>query len=430
MVLRDAEKERIAKGCEGVRRTTGQHPGGIVVLPLGENIYSFTPIQHPANDMTTPTVTTHFEYHSIDHNLLKLDILGHDDPTMIRMLEDLTGIDAKKIPMDDPKVISLFDSCDVLGVKPEQIDGVELGSLGLPELGTNFVIQMLKDTKPQSFSDMVKISGLSHGTDVWLNNAQYFIKNGDCTLSTAICTRDDIMIYLINKGLEPGHAFKIMESVRKGKGLTPEMEEEMIANDVPAWYIESCKRIKYMFPKAHACAYMIMAFRIAHFKVYYPLAYYCAFFSIRASDFDYALMCKGRDHLKSEMKKLNDKAKTSKLSAKESGMYDDMRLVLEFYERGFEFMPIDIYKAKARHFQIIDGKLMPSLSTINGLGEKAAEQIEDASSRYKFVSRQDFKSKAKVGDSMIEIMADLGILDNLPKTDQMSFEDFFGASLG
>ncbi|MBR5178308.1 MAG: PolC-type DNA polymerase III, partial [Lachnospiraceae bacterium] len=426
MVLRDAEKERIAKGCEGVRRTTGQHPGGIVVLPLGENIYSFTPIQHPANDMETPTVTTHFEYHSIDHNLLKLDILGHDDPTMIRMLEDLTGIDAKKIPMDDPKVISLFDSCDVLGVKPEQIDGVELGSLGLPELGTNFVIQMLKDTKPQSFSDMVKISGLSHGTDVWLNNAQYFIKNGDCTLSTAICTRDDIMIYLINMGLEPGHAFKIMESVRKGKGLTPEYEEEMLEHNVPAWYIESCKRIKYMFPKAHACAYMIMAFRIAHFKVYYPLAYYCAFFSIRASDFDYELMCNGRDHLRAEMKKLNEKQKESKLSAKESGMYDDMRLVLEFYERGFDFMPIDIYKAKARHFQIIDGKLMPSLSTINGLGEKAAEQIEDAASKYKFVSRQDFKSKAKIGDSMIELMAGLGILDSLPKTDQMSFEDFFG----
>ena len=426
MVLRDAEKERIAKGCEGVRRTTGQHPGGIVVLPLGENIYSFTPIQHPANDMETPTVTTHFEYHSIDHNLLKLDILGHDDPTMIRMLEDLTGIDAKRIPMDDPKVISLFDSCDVLGVKPEQIDGVELGSLGLPELGTNFVIQMLKDTKPQNFSDMVKISGLSHGTDVWLNNAQYFIKNGDCTLSTAICTRDDIMIYLINMGLEPGHAFKIMESVRKGKGLTPEMEEEMVANNVPAWYIESCKRIKYMFPKAHACAYMIMAFRIAYFKVYYPLAYYCAFFSIRASDFDYEKMCKGKAHLKDEMKALNNKAKTEKLSAKESGMYDDMRLVLEFYERGYEFMPIDIYKVKARHFQIIDGKLMPSLSTINGLGDKAAEQIEDAASRYKFVSRQDFKQKSKLGETTVEAMAELGILSMLPKTDQMSFEDFFG----
>ena len=426
MVLRDAEKERIAKGCEGVRRTTGQHPGGIVVLPLGENIYSFTPVQHPANDMETPTVTTHFEYHSIDHNLLKLDILGHDDPTMIRMLEDLTGIDAKKIPMDDPKVISLFDSCDVLGVTPEQIDGVELGSLGLPELGTNFVIQMLKDTKPQNFSDMVKISGLSHGTDVWLNNAQYFIKNGDCTLSTAICTRDDIMIYLINMGLEPGHAFKIMESVRKGKGLTPEYEEEMLANNVPAWYIESCKRIKYMFPKAHACAYMIMAFRIAYFKVYYPLAYYCAFFSIRASDFDYEKMCKGKAHLKDEMKALNNKAKTEKLSAKESGMYDDMRLVLEFYERGFDFMPIDIYKAKARHFQIIDGKLMPSLSTINGLGDKAAEQIEDAASKYKFVSRQDFKQKSKLGETTVEAMAELGILSMLPKSDQMSFEDFFG----
>ena len=426
MVLRDAEKERIAKGCEGIRRTTGQHPGGIVVLPLGENIYSFTPVQHPANDMETPTVTTHFEYHSIDHNLLKLDILGHDDPTMIRMLEDLTGIDAKKIPMDDPKVISLFDSCDVLGVKPEQIDGVELGSLGLPELGTNFVIQMLKDTKPQNFSDMVKISGLSHGTDVWLNNAQYFIKNGDCTLSTAICTRDDIMIYLINMGLEPGHAFKIMESVRKGKGLTPEMEEEMIANNVPAWYIESCKRIKYMFPKAHACAYMIMAFRIAYFKVYYPLAYYCAFFSIRAADFDYEKMCKGKNHLKDEMKALNNKAKTEKLSAKESGMYDDMRLVLEFYERGFEFIPIDIYKAKARHFQIVDGKLMPSLASINGLGEKAAEQIEDAASKYKFVSRQDFKQKSKLGETTVEAMAELGILSMLPKSDQMSFEDFFG----
>ncbi|MCR4624713.1 MAG: PolC-type DNA polymerase III [Lachnospiraceae bacterium] len=426
MKVREAEKDRIVAGCVGVKRTTGQHPGGIVVLPLGENIYSFTPVQHPANDMTVSTVTTHFDYHSIDHNLLKLDILGHDDPTMIRMLEDLTGLDAKTIRMDDPKVISLFASCDVLGVTPEQIDGVELGSLGLPELGTNFVIQMLKDTKPQSFSDMVKISGLSHGTDVWLNNAQYFIKNGDCTLSTAICTRDDIMIYLINMGLDPGHSFKIMESVRKGKGLTPEMEEEMIANNVPAWYIESCKRIKYMFPKAHACAYMIMAFRIAYFKVYYPLAYYCAFFSIRASDFDYAIMCKGKDHLRAEMKKLNEKQKTSKLSAKESGMYDDMRLVLEFYERGFEFMPIDIYKAKARHFQMIDGKLMPSLSTINGLGDKAAEQIEDASSRYKYVSRQDFKSKCKIGESTVETMAELGILDMLPKSDQMSFEDFFG----
>ncbi len=426
MVMRDSEKERIAAGCVGIRRTTGQHPGGIVVLPLGENIYSFTPIQHPANDMTTPTITTHFEYHSIDHNLLKLDILGHDDPTMIRMLEDLTGIDAKSLPMDDPKVISLFESTEALGVKPEQIDGVELGSLGLPELGTNFVIQMLKDTKPKCFSDMVKIAGLSHGTDVWLNNAQYFIERGDCTLATAICTRDDIMIYLINQGLESGLAFKIMESVRKGKGLKPEMEEEMVKNNVPAWYIESCKRIKYMFPKAHACAYMMMAFRIAYFKVYQPLAYYCAYFSIRAADFDYEKMCQGKNHLKDCMKKLNDKSKTEKLTAKEQGEYDDMRSVLEFYERGFEFMPLDIYRAKARHFQIIDGKIMPSFGSLSGLGEKAAEQIYDAASKYRFVSKDDFKSKAKIGDSTIELMSKLGILDELPQSDQMSFEDFFG----
>jgi DNA polymerase-3 subunit alpha (Gram-positive type) len=426
MVMRDSEKERIAAGCVGIRRTTGQHPGGIVVLPLGENIYSFTPIQHPANDMTTPTITTHFEYHSIDHNLLKLDILGHDDPTMIRMLEDLTGIDAKSLPMDDPKVISLFESTEALGVKPEQIDGVELGSLGLPELGTNFVIQMLKDTKPKCFSDMVKIAGLSHGTDVWLNNAQYFIERGDCTLATAICTRDDIMIYLINQGLESGLAFKIMESVRKGKGLKPEMEEEMVKNNVPAWYIESCKRIKYMFPKAHACAYMMMAFRIAYFKVYQPLAYYCAYFSIRAADFDYEKMCQGKNHLKDCMKKLNDKSKTEKLTAKEQGEYDDMRSVLEFYERGFEFMPLDIYCAKARHFQIIDGKIMPSFGSLSGLGEKAAEQIYDAASKYRFVSKDDFKSKAKIGDSTIELMSKLGILDELPQSDQMSFEDFFG----
>ena len=473
--MRDAEKERIAEGCVGVRRTTGQHPGGIVVLPLGENIYSFTPIQHPANDMTTPIVTTHFEYHSIDHNLLKLDILGHDDPTMIRMLEDLTGKDAKTIPMDDPKVISLFRSTEALGITPEQIGGVELGSLGLPELGTDFVIQMLKETQPQSFSDMVKISGLSHGTMVWQGNAQEFIKNGDCTLATAICTRDDIMVYLINMGLEPGRAFKTMESVRKGRGLTPEMEEDMVAHNVPAWYIESCKRIQYMFPKAHAAAYMIMAFRIAHFKIYYPLAYYCAFFSIRATDFDYEKMAMSEEKLKHEMRLLNarkngdsgdatepiqvreyvgypedgssdyndyvdnsdssekdkkdDTEKGGKLSAKEKDMLSDMYLVLEFYERGFEFMPIDIYRAKARHFQIIDGKLMPSLSCISGLGEKAAVQIEDACSKYKFVSREDFKSKCKVGDSIVELMASLGILDKLPKTDQMSFEDFFGTGI-
>ncbi|MBP5652511.1 MAG: PolC-type DNA polymerase III, partial [Lachnospiraceae bacterium] len=407
---RVVEKERIANGCVGVRRTTGQHPGGIVVLPVGENIYSFTPVQHPANDMETLTVTTHFDYHSIDHNLLKLDILGHDDPTMIRMLEDLTGLDAKTIPMDEPGVISLFKSCDALGVKPADIDDVELGSLGLPELGTDFVMQMLKDTKPSCFSDMVKIAGLSHGTDVWLNNAQYYIQNGDCTLSTAICTRDDIMIYLISKGLEPGLAFKTMESVRKGRGLNPDMEQAMIDHEVPQWYIDSCKKIKYMFPKAHACAYMMMAFRIAYFKIYYPLAYYAAYFSIRAADFDYAKMCKGKEHLIECMKALKRKKAEGTISAKEEGEYDDMRSVLEFYARGLKFTPINIYTAKARHFQIVDGMLMPSLSSIAGLGEKVAEQICDVAARTKFTSREDFKKRCNVGDTVLQTMKEMNLL--------------------
>jgi DNA polymerase III alpha chain len=426
---RVVEKERIANGCVGVRRTTGQHPGGIVVLPVGENIYSFTPVQHPANDMETLTVTTHFDYHSIDHNLLKLDILGHDDPTMIRMLEDITGLDAKTIPMDDPGVISLFKSCDALGVKPADIDDVELGSLGLPELGTDFVMQMLKDTKPSCFSDMVKIAGLSHGTDVWLNNAQYYIQNGDCTLSTAICTRDDIMIYLISKGLEPGLAFKTMESVRKGRGLNPDMEQAMIDHEVPQWYIDSCKKIKYMFPKAHACAYMMMAFRIAYFKIYYPLAYYAAYFSIRAADFDYAKMCKGKEHLIECMKALKRKKAEGTISAKEEGEYDDMRSVLEFYARGLKFTPINIYTAKARHFQIVDNMLMPSLSSIAGLGEKVAEQIYDVAARTKFTSREDFKKRCKVGDTVLQTMKELNLLDDLPESDQISLESFFGAAM-
>ena len=426
---RVVEKERIAAGCVGIRRTTGQHPGGIVVLPVGENIYSFTPVQHPANDMETLTVTTHFDYHSIDHNLLKLDILGHDDPTMIRMLEDLTGLDAKTIPMDDPGVISLFKSCEALGVKPADIDDVELGSLGLPELGTDFVMQMLKDTKPSCFSDMVKIAGLSHGTDVWLNNAQYYIQNGDCTLSTAICTRDDIMIYLISKGLEPGLAFKTMESVRKGKGLNPDMEQAMIDHEVPQWYIDSCKKIKYMFPKAHACAYMMMAFRIAYFKIYYPLAYYAAYFSIRAADFDYAKMCGGKEHLIECMKALKRKKAEGTITAKEEGEYDDMRSVLEFYARGFKFTPIDIYRAKARHFQIIDGMLMPSLSSIAGLGEKAAEQIYDVAARTKFTSQEDFKKRCKVGDSVLQVMKEMNIFKDLPESDQISLASFFGDAM-
>ena len=426
--MRTVEKERLAEGCVGVRRTSGQHPGGIVVLPHGENIFSFTPLQHPANDLTSPIVTTHFEYHSIDHNLLKLDILGHDDPTMVRMLEDLTGIDVKTIPMDDPKVLSLFASTEAIGADPKDIDGIDLGCLGLPELGTNFVMQMLKDAKPKTFSDMVKISGLSHGTDVWTNNASDYIKNGDCTIETAICTRDDIMIYLISKGLEPGLAFKTMESVRKGKGLQPEMEQAMIDNDVPQWYIDSCKKIKYMFPKAHACAYMVMAFRIAHFKVYHPLAYYAAFFSIRATGFDYEKMALGKDELLSRLA-LNKSVPKINRTARDDKELDDMHLVLEFYARGFKFVPIDIYRAKARHFTIVDGALMPSLVTLQGLGEKAAEMIEDTASKKKFLSKDDFKRSCKVSDTIVALMSKLGLLDELPDTEQISFTDMFDMEL-
>lgn len=426
---RRSELERLAKGCEGVRKSTGQHPGGIIVLPFGEEIYSFTPVQRPANDMTTTTVTTHFDYHSIDHNLLKLDILGHDDPTMIRFLQDLTGIDVKEIPMDDKKVISLFENTDALGIKPEDIDGCPLGSLGLPELGTDFVIQMLLDTQPKCFSDMIRISGLSHGTDVWLGNTQTLIAEKKCTLSTAVCTRDDIMIYLISRGIEPGVSFKIMESVRKGRGLTPEWEELMLQHDVPDWYIWSCKKIKYMFPKAHACAYVMMAFRIAWFKVYYPLAYYAAYFSIRATAIDYEKMCRGKEIMVREMEILKKRSESKnpedKLSQKENDELKDMKIVLEMYARGFDFMPIDIFKAKAGRFQVIDGKLMPSLTSIDGLGESAALQIEEGVKQGAFLSREDFKSRCKVSETVCEKMNDLGLLGSLPKSNQISFEDFF-----
>lgn len=419
---RRAEMEREAEGCVGVRRTTGQHPGGIIVLPHGEEIYSFTPVQHPANDMETSTITTHFDYHSIDHNLLKLDILGHDDPTMIRMLEDLTGVDAKSIRLDDEKVLSLFENLSAFGLRPENLDGCDLGCLGIPEFGTEFVMQMLRDTRPKTFSDLVRISGLSHGTDVWLNNAQYFISQGNCTLSTAICTRDDIMTFLIHTGVEKGLAFKIMESVRKGKGLKPEMEEAMKAAGVPDWYMESCRRIKYMFPKAHAAAYVMMAFRIAWFKVYEPLAYYAAYFSIRASAFDYGLMCLGQEKLEYHM--ADFKRRSNELSKKEQDVVKDMKIVQEMYARGFEFLPIDLYRAKARHFQIIDGKLMPSFSSIDGMGDKAAEGVVDAAAEGAFLSQDDFRQRSKVSVAMVERMVDLGILEGLPISNQMSLMDF------
>ena len=419
---RACEINRIVSGCTGVRRTTGQHPGGIIVLPYGEEIYSFTPVQHPANDVTTDIITTHFDYHSIDHNLLKLDILGHDDPTMIRMLEDLTGVDAKKIPLDDREVMSLFQKTDALGITPDQIGGCPLGSLGIPEFGTEFAIQMLVDTKPQYFSDLVRIAGLAHGTDVWLGNAQTLIQEGKATISTAICTRDDIMIYLIEKGLDSEQSFTIMESVRKGKGLKPEWEEEMTKHDVPDWYIWSCKKIKYMFPKAHAAAYVMMAYRIAWFKINRPLAYYAAYFSIRASGFDYELMCLGEDRLLMHLKDYEKRMDT--LSKKEQDEYKDMKVVREMYARGYDFIPIDIYQAQASRFQIIDGKLMPALSTIDGLGGKAADAVVDAVKDGAFLSKDDFRERTKVTKTVIDLLGDLGILKDLPESNQLSLFDF------
>ncbi|MCD8015848.1 MAG: PolC-type DNA polymerase III [Lachnospiraceae bacterium] len=418
---RNCEIDRIVQGCVGVRRTTGQHPGGIIVLPIGDEIYSFTPVQHPANDMTTDIVTTHFDYHSIDHNLLKLDILGHDDPTMIRMLQDLTGLDPKEIPLDDPGVMSLFTSTEALGITPDDIGGVPLGSLGIPEFGTEFAMQMLIDTKPTHFSDLVRIAGLAHGTDVWLGNAQTLIQEGKATISTAICTRDDIMIYLIGKGLDSELSFTIMESVRKGKGLKPEWETEMTAHGVPDWYIWSCKKIKYMFPKAHAAAYVMMAWRIAYCKINYPREYYAAYFSIRASGFDYELMCQGKERLLYHMADFEKRADS--LSKKEQDTYKDMKSVLEMYARGLNFVPIDIYKAQATRFQIVGNDIMPSLSSISGLGEKAAASIVDACKDGLFLSKDDFMTRAKVGKTMTDLLADLRILDGLPETNQLSIFD-------
>ncbi|MBP3475510.1 MAG: PolC-type DNA polymerase III [Lachnospiraceae bacterium] len=422
---RVCEINRIVTGCTGIRRSTGQHPGGIVVLPVGEDINSFTPVQHPANDMTTETITTHFDYHSIDHNLLKLDILGHDDPTMIRMLQDMTGIDPVTIPLDDKQVMSLFQSTKALGITPDQIGGCKLGCLGIPEFGTDFAMQMVIDAKPKCFTDLVRIAGLAHGTDVWLGNAQTLIEEGKATISTAICCRDDIMIYLIQMGVEPALSFTIMESVRKGKGLKPEWEEAMLAANVPDWYIWSCKKIKYMFPKAHAAAYVMMAWRIAYCKVNYPLAYYAAFFSIRASGFSYALMCQGQRHLENVM--ADYKRRSDTLSKKEQDSYRDMKLVQEMYARGFEFVPIDIFSVQSRLFQVVDGKLMPSLNSIDGLGEKAADAIVEAAKDGPFLSKDDFRQRTKASKTIVDLMSDLGLLGDLPESNQISLFDFMGA---
>ena len=425
---RNCEIDRIVLGCVGVRRTTGQHPGGIVVLPMGEQIYTFTPVQHPANDMTVDITTTHFDYHSIDHNLLKLDILGHDDPTMIRMLQDLTGVDPTQIPLDDKAVMSLFQDTSALGITPDDLVNCQLGALGIPEFGTDFAMGMLIDTQPKEFSDLVRIAGLSHGTDVWLGNAQTLIQEKKATISTAICTRDDIMIYLIGMGLDSEESFKIMENVRKGivaKGKCdkwPEWKQDMIDHNVPDWYIWSWEKIKYMFPKAHAAAYVMMAWRIAYCKVFYPLAYYAAYFSIRATAFSYELMCQGKEKLEGYMHEYEKRK--DELSKKEQDTYKDMRLVQEMYARGFEFLPLDIYKSEPHHFQIVDGKLLPALNTIDGLGDNAAVAIAEAAKDGIFLSKDDFRERTKVSKTTIELMSDLGLFGDMPESNQLSLFDF------
>ena len=419
-----AEATRLATGCTGIKRTTGQHPGGIIVVPKGREIYEFTPVQHPADDPNSDIITTHFDYHSIDQNLLKLDILGHDDPTVIRMLQDITGIDPTKVPLDDKATMSLFCGTESLGVTPEQIKS-KVGSYGVPEFGTKFVRGMLVDTKPTTFDELIRISGLSHGTDVWLNNAADLIKEGTVTLREAICCRDDIMIYLIKKGIDPNKSFKIMESVRKGKvakGKEPKWEEYkeiMREHDVPEWYIGSCEKIKYMFPKAHAAAYVTNAFRIAWFKVHVPKAYYSAFFSIRAADnFDAASMVLGKEKAKNKMKEIDMKGNTA--TKKEQDMYAVLELVLEMYERGLKFLPIDLYKSHYKNFIVEDEGIRPPFSSIAGFGPIAAESLYNAAKEEEFMSIDEIRIRAKLGDSTIDLLREFGVLDGMQESNQIS----------
>ena len=418
-----AEIARLSVGCTGIKRTTGQHPGGIIVVPKGREIYEFTPVQHPADDPNSDIITTHFDYHSIDGNLLKLDILGHDDPTVIRMLQDLTGIAPTEIPLDDKETMSIFNSTEALGVTPEQIHS-QVGTYGIPEYGTKFARGMLVDTHPTTFDELIRISGLSHGTDVWLGNAQSLIEQGIVTLQEAICCRDDIMIYLIKKGLPSDKAFKIMESVRKGKVAKgkedkwPEYIELMKEHDVPDWYIKSCEKIKYMFPKAHAAAYVTNAFRIAWFKVHIPLAYYAAYYSIRAKAFDAEVMINGKEKVKNKMKEIDMLGNSA--TPKDKDMYDDLEIVLEMYERGLSFLPIDLYKSDATKFKIEGEYLRPPLNSIAGLGNVAAESIARAREEEKFMSIDDLKIRAKIGDSVTELLKQFGCLEGMSQSNQLS----------
>ncbi|SES78225.1 PolC-type DNA polymerase III [Anaerobranca gottschalkii] len=417
MRKRTAEINRMVMGCTGIKRTTGQHPGGLMVVPDYKEVYDFCPIQYPADDRESGTITTHFDYNAISSRLLKLDILGHDDPTVIRMLEDLTGVNSRTIPLDDKETMSIFSSTKAIGLTEEQL-GSKVATLGIPEFGTKFVRQMLEDTKPTTFSELVRISGLSHGTDVWLNNAQELVKNNIATLSEVISTRDDIMVYLIYKGLEPSQAFKIMENVRKGKGLTPEHIEIMKKNNVPDWYIESCQKIKYMFPKAHAVAYVTMAFRIAYFKVKYPLAFYAAYFSVRADDFNIDMVCKGEKGVREQIRNLNEKG--NNLTQKEKNALNILEIIFEMLLRGFVFHNVDLYTSHHTNFLIKDNGLIPPFTAIAGLGKNAAKSIVEARENGEFLSIEDLRLRTGVSKTVLEAMAKLGCLDGLPETNQLS----------
>lgn len=416
--IRNAEMKRLASGCVGVKRTSGQHPGGIIVVPHKNNIHEFCPVQHPADDPNSDIVTTHFDYHSIDQNLLKLDELGHDDPTVIKMLQDLTGLDPQTIPLDDKETMSLFTSTDALRLNCDI--GTPVGTYGIPEFGTKFVRQMLVDTKPTTFAELVRISGLSHGTDVWLNNAQDYIRAGVTTLSSAICTRDDIMLYLIHMGVEAGHAFKIMESVRKGKGLKPEDEEAMKAANVPDWYIESCKKIKYMFPKAHAVAYVTMAFRIAYYKVHKPKAFYIAYYSVRADDFDASIMANGMKVAQNAMEELLQKKKNNTISPKEENLIPILEICIEMYARGIEFVPVDLYRSHAVNFQDVEEGILAPLNALPGMGENAARSIMEAREKGAFKTVEDLRLRTGITKSNIELLQENHCLDGLPDKDQVS----------
>ncbi|WP_236026267.1 PolC-type DNA polymerase III [Alicyclobacillus suci] len=423
--LRNAEMTRLVQGCTGIKRTTGQHPGGILVVPDYMDVYDFCPIQYPADDKDAEWRTSHFDFHSIHDNLLKLDILGHDDPTVIRMLQDLTGLDPKKIPTDDPAVMSLFSGTEALTVDPnhpvtpERIRS-KTGTYGIPEFGTKFVRQMLEDTKPSTFAELLQISGLSHGTDVWLNNAQKLIQDNVCKLKDVIGCRDDIMVYLIYAGLEPSLAFKIMESVRKGKGLTPEMEEEMKRNNVPDWYIWSCKQIKYMFPKAHATAYVLMAVRIAYFKVHYPLEFYATYFSVRADDFDLDIMGKGYDAIRAKIEEIE--AKSFQASPKEKSLLTVLEMALEMTARGFRFLPLSLYESDATKFKVVKEQngLLPPFAALDGVGESAAKSIAEAAKEGPFLSVEDLQERSRASKTVIELLDAHGCLEGLPSSNQLS----------